>query len=476
MSEASRPLVSLGRELVQNLLVTLRSGQLYEPENDTLQAASKRLADTITHLWEIEGWARLESGRDTLLVNGVAIRGELRHYTIHQNLGRFLRSLEVGGFEWPRPPDAREVARFAHTVGQLEGIGADSVDRIAHRLREAGVEDVDVLPPRDEILEPIIEDPGARARAERTYRHGVAVTRDFMDSIRAGRAPRTYQVKRAVQSVVGQVLEDEKLLIGLTNLRDYDQPTFTHSVNVCVFSVSLGQKIGLSRFELYSLGMCGLMHDIGKVDVPEEILQKAGELDNEEWQTMRDHTRYGVLRLLEERTADEVPIREMLVAFEHHLNADLSGYPELFSPRKPSFFTKIVSICDAFDAGTTPRVYKTDPISPPDLLRGLMRWSGTRYDPILLKAFVSLLGIFPPGTLVLLDTLELAIVMASNPDPELLDRPRVRIVADTDGNRVDGPVVSLAERIESGEFARTIIKVLDADRYGIDVGRYFLAS
>lgn len=474
MMEVSQPLLALGRELIQNLLVAFRSGQLYEPGNDTLRASAKRLSRTLSELWQVDGLARLETGQDTVLVNGSRVRSELRHYTVHQNLLRFFQSLEVGGFEWIRPLDPDETARFAYVVGRLEGGGAGSVERTARRLQEGGVEGVRVLPLREETTETLVEDPNARVRAERTYRHGVAVTRDFMESLRAGRAVRTDQVKRAVQSIVDQVLDDETLLVGLTNLRDFDEPTFTHSVNVCVFSISLGQRIGLSRFELYDLGLCALMHDIGKVDVPSEILKKADSLDHEEWEEMQNHVRYGVHRLIERRPTGQIPLREMLVAFEHHLNVDLSGYPELFSPRKLTFFSRIVAICDTFDAGTTPRVYKTDPINPPEMIGAMMRWSGTRYDPVLLKAFVNLLGVYPPGTLTLLDTMELAVVVARNPDPDLLDRPRARLIADHQGNRIEGPVVDLAERGRGEEYVRTIIKVLDPDRYGVDVGRHFL--
>lgn len=471
----SSPVVALGRELVQNLLVALRSGQLYEPGNATLEASAERLARTVSELWQVDGWARLEVGQDTVLVNGARIRTELRHYTVQRNLVRFLGSIEIGGFEWTRAPDAGEAARFAHHVGRREGeeTGADELTDAFERL---GIVSVLPLPPREEAVEDLTEDPDKRLRAERTYRHGVAVTREFMESVRAGRTMRKGKVKRAVQTIVDQVLEDDSMLVGLTNLRDYDEPTFTHSVNVCVFAVTLGQRIGLSRFELYDLGMAALLHDVGKVDVPREVLQKAEALNAEEWRMMQDHVRYGALRILGDRAGRTVPIREILVAFEHHLNVDLSGYPELFAPRRLSFYSKIVSICDSFDAGTTPRVYKTEPITSTEMLEALLRWEGVRYDPILLKAFIGMLGIYPPGSLVLLDTMELAVVVAAGADPQTLGRPRVRLVTDARGNRIDGPVANLADVDESGEPIRTIVQVLDPGKYGIDVGRYFLAQ
>ncbi|HUP01592.1 MAG TPA: HD domain-containing phosphohydrolase [Gemmatimonadota bacterium] len=470
---ASNPAGALGRDLVHNLFVALRSAQLYEPTNATLQAAAGRLSATIRELHLLDGVARFEVGRDIVLVNDARVRSELRSYTIHANIQRFFAALEIGGFEWTEVPDDGEAARFAGIVGRLEGTGATTPDRLAISLAESGI-GVAVLPPRPEAPRDPFEDPNRRARAERTYRHSVAVTRDLMESTRTGRALQRFRVRRAVQSIVDQVLEDETLLVGLTNLRDYDEPTFTHSVNVCIFAVSLGQKIGLTRLELYELGMAALLHDIGKVDVPHEVLNKAGALTREEWSVMRRHTRYGAWRLVADRTPGSMPIHEMLVAFEHHLHLDLTGYPNLFSDRRLCFYSKIVEICDSYDAGTTPRVYKSDPITPAQMIEILDRGKGVRWDPILIKAFISLLGLYPVGCYCLLDTMEKAVVVAA--DPENVHRPRVKLVYDPSGNPQEGPVVSLAERDAGGEFMRTVIKVLDPERDGIDVAGAFLAS
>ena len=115
--------------------------------------------------------------------------------------------------------------------------------------------------------------------AKRTYAQGVAVTREVITSVRMGRATSVKKVKRAVQMIVDQVLNNETSLVGLTTIRDYDEYTFTHSVNVCIFSVALGKKLGLSRLQLYDLGMAALLHDVGKARVPLEILNKTTGLD-----------------------------------------------------------------------------------------------------------------------------------------------------------------------------------------------------
>lgn len=474
---ASVPIQGIGRDLVQNLFVALRSAQLYDARNDTLRAAAERLARTLEELLVVDRSARLEVGGDLILVNEVRIRSELRSYSVHANLLRYFRELGIGGFEWEKVPEVGEAARFVSVVGRLEVDNVDdAVVRLRERLVEAGLGEIEVLEPREEESEALTDDPDRRRRAEKTYRHTVAVTRQLMESMRAGHTLRLTRVRRAVQSIVDQVFDDETLLVGLTNLRDYDEPTFTHSVNVCIFAVSLGQRIGLSRLELYELGMAGLLHDVGKVDVSRDVLLKNEALTDDEWEEMQRHPIYGVWRIVAGRHGGRVPAREMLAAFEHHLNVDLSGYPTIRFPRRLALYSRIVAICDSFDAGTTPRVYQTDPITPAEMLQALERWKGVRYDPILIKAFVSLLGIYPPGCVVLLDTEEIAVVLAIDPDPRSIARPRAKLVVDSSGLHIDGPIVSLAERGVDGNFARTVIKVLEPERYGIEPAQYFLSG
>ncbi len=464
----------LARELVHDALVLFRAAQLYDPGNDALETAAAKFVKSLEELRRIEGGVRLEVGGDLVLLNGERVRSELKSRAIHEHLKTILAERAVGGFEWHIDQDPPSAIRLALVVARHEGEAG--VEGLAAALDASSVSGVSVLPVFEESAATGETDERTRARAERTYRHGVAVVRNTMESVRAGGALQRHRVRRAVQSIVDHVLQDETLLIGLTCLRDYDEPTFTHSVNVCIFSISLGQRIGLSRLELYELGMAALLHDIGKVDVPYEVLNKAGGLTGEEWRTMRRHTAFGPWRLLAERVPGTIPTHEILVAFEHHLNLDLSGYPALYAPRRRAFYSRIVEIADAFDAGTTPRVYKTEPITPAEMVRILERGAGTRFDPVLVKAFVGMLGIYPVGCVCLLDTGEIAVVMAPDPDVKNVERPRVRLVVGADRERFDGPVVSLAEKDEEGGYRRSVVQVLDPERYHLDPARHFVLN
>jgi HD-GYP domain-containing protein (c-di-GMP phosphodiesterase class II) len=210
--------------------------------------------------------------------------------------------------------------------------------------------------------------------------------------------------------------------------------------------------------------------------VPLEILNKAGGLTDDEWRMMAAHPWLGVLALFQMRGQQELPYRSMVVAHEHHMKIDLTGYPRHLRPRLMSIFSKIVAVADGFDAATSRRAYQTEPLSPAAVLQEMRDNPRRGMDPVVVKAFVNLLGVYPVGTLVVLDTFELAIVHAANPNPEAVSRPIVRVVSDDKGNVLyPGHLIDLAARdAATGGFARTIIKTADPDRYGIRVGDYFV--
>jgi HD-GYP domain-containing protein (c-di-GMP phosphodiesterase class II) len=291
-----------------------------------------------------------------------------------------------------------------------------------------------------------------------------------------GRATSVKRVKRAVQLIVDQVLNNETSLMGLTTIRDYDEYTFTHSVNVCIFSVALGRKLGFSRLQLYDLGLTALLHDVGKARVPVEILNKTTGLDEREWRVMQGHPWLGALTLFTMRAHDETPYRAILVAHEHHMKTDLTGYPRSVRARDLGIFSRIVAVADGFDAATTRRSYQTVPIEPDQVLREMWQNPKRGYDVILVKALINLIGIYPVGTCVILDTFEVGIVAAPDPDGQQLNRPLVRVAVEADGGTVPPPgrPVSLTERDETGGFRRSIVKVTNPSRYGLTVGDYFV--
>ena len=465
-----------GRGLLLTLYAALRSLKLYPLENTAVQRALDDLTHAADQLLEREPELEVRLSGDFIFVNSTRLRLELDNYASFSNILTTLRAFDIGVLHVRRGVERRDWQAFLSILISLgERQLAEPFDELAQRMGGAGIAAIGVEPaqPAPESLD---EQQRAREVAKRTYTHGVAVAREVVTSVRMGRATSVKKVKRAVQLIVDQVLNNETSLMGLTTIRDYDEYTFQHSVNVCIFSVALGKKLGLSKLQLYDLGMAALMHDIGKARIPVEILNKTSGLDDREWRIMQAHPWFGALTLFSLRGYDEIPYRAILVAHEHHMKTDLTGYPRAIRPRQLGIFSRIVSVADGFDAATTRRSYQTVPIEPDQVLREM--WENPRrgYDPVLVKALINLIGIYPVGTCVILDTLEVAVVSAANPDGAQLNRPLVRIALDADGamQALPGRQVDLAEQDASGAYLRSIVKVTNPSRYGIVVGDYFV--
>jgi HD-GYP domain-containing protein (c-di-GMP phosphodiesterase class II) len=192
---------------------------------------------------------------------------------------------------------------------------------------------------------------------------------------------------------VDRVLRDERVLLELAAIHDFDEYTYAHCVNVCVYSIAIGARLGLERSRLTELGFGALFHDVGKARLPRELIDKPDELDEAEWRLMRRHPTLGVMTLLGlKRPHDRLLARAVSVSFEHHLRLDGTGYPRLSQPRRQEVFSRICAIADAFDALTSGRVYTRRALSPERALARMAREAGTAFDPFLLGLFVAVAG------------------------------------------------------------------------------------
>jgi HD-GYP domain-containing protein (c-di-GMP phosphodiesterase class II) len=463
-----------GRVLLLALYTALRSLKLYPVENATVQKALDELDVAARALLALESDLELRMAGDFIFVNATRLRLELDNYASFSHILAMLRAFEIGALRVHSTTERREWQILLSLFLSLSERGepTDRFEELYERLAAGGVTGLEIE--RASHSDPEAEQ--SREAAKRIYSQGVAVTKDVITGVRLGRATSVKRVKRAVQLIVDQVLNNETSLVGLTTIRDYDEYTFTHSVNVCIFSVALGRKLGLTRLQLYDLGMTALLHDVGKARVPVEILNKTTGLDEVEWRIMQAHPWLGALTLFGMRSHDELPYRTILVAHEHHMKTDLTGYPKSIRPRTLGIFSRIVAVADGFDAATTRRSYQTIPIEPDQVLREMWENPKRGYDTILVKALINLIGVYPVGTCVILDTLEVGIVAAPNPEGQQLNRPMIRIAVDVDGGTVPPPglLVNLAEQDDSGAFRRSIVKVTNPGRFGLTVGDYFV--
>lgn len=464
-----------GREFLLHLYAALRALKLYPVENDQVQRTLSELTGSARQILNVEDELEVRMAGEFIFVNSTRLRLDLDNFATFSHVLTTLRQAGVGVLRLEKAVEKRDwqiVVSLLLTYAGKEPDPAKSQE-LQGRIVEAGVAHVVVEPPVE--AEDLEDEEKAREVAKRTYERSVAVTKEVVNSIRMGRSASVKKVKRAVQSIVDQVLKNEVSLMGLTTIRDYDEYTFTHSVNVCIFSVSIGKRLGLSKLQLYDLGLAALFHDVGKSRVPLEVLNKEGALTDEEWRIIQAHPWLGVLTLFGLRGYGEIPYRQMIAAFEHHMKIDLTGYPKTLRPRQLSVFSKIVAVADAFDAATSRRVYQTVPLQPDQILKEM--WENPRrgFDPVLVKALINLLGIYPVGTCVVLDSYELAVVHSANPDISQIHRPVVRVISTPEGAILrPGHLVDLSETKADGSYKRSIIKVTDPAKYGINPGDYFV--
>jgi HD-GYP domain-containing protein (c-di-GMP phosphodiesterase class II) len=460
-----------GRSLIFALHGALRAIKLYPMENATVQKALGEVAAQARDVLSFEHALEIRVSGEVIYVNATRLRLDLENFASFSHLLTLFRTANVGAIRVLPEVEQREWASFL-TELQAPADPDNAFEDLLVRLANAGVLSIGIDMPVDR------QDGGGgstKERAKRTYSQCVTVTKDLMAGVRLGQSPNIKKIKRVVQSIVDQILHDETSLVGLTTILDYDEYTFTHSVNVCIFSVALGKRLGLSKLQLYDLGLAALFHDIGKSRIPTEVLNKTTALSDEDWRTITNHPWLGLLALFQVRGTSELAYRAMVVAYEHHMKTDMTGYPRPIRPRELSMFSKIVAVADSFDAATSRRVYQPNPWGPADVVKEMRDNPRRGMDPIVVKAFINLTGIYPVGTLVILDSMELGIVHAINPIPEMLSRPIVRIIGDPEGNvQHPGELADLADKDETGTFRRTIIKTENPERYGIRIGDYFV--
>ncbi len=461
-----------GRDLLFAMAAAMRALQLYPLENQAVVNALAELDATARALMDQEGELSVRYVGDFFFVNDLRLRIDLASYATFGLVGRALQRHGIGTVEAFPGAGTAEWTAFLSLL-MAEPNEADRFGHFAERLGWSAVLHLAVHPGQDR--DPAT-DENARQMAKRAYAQTVAVARETMSALRMGKGVSIRPVKRAVQSIVDQVLTNETSIFGLTTLRDYDEYTFTHSVNVCIFSVALGKKLGFHKHQLYELGLGALLHDVGKARMPWELINKSGPLTAEEFAVMQEHPTEGLLSLFAMRGLAELPLRAMLVAYEHHMKIDQTGYPRSVRPRTPSLFGRIVAVADGFDAATSKRSYQAQPWPADHVLREMRDNAARGFDPLIVKAFISMTGIYPVGSLVILDSYELAVVVAASTRPDAMHQPTVRIIHDSMGIPLDpAPLLDLTQvNPATGEPLRSIIKTTDPERYGIHVGDYFV--
>lgn len=234
-----------------------------------------------------------------------------------------------------------------------------------------------------------------------------------------------------VSKIIDELMENDEIVISLGHLRSVDDYTFEHSVNVCVLSLLIGISIGYEKKDLMDLGMGAILHDIGKMLIPQDIINKPGPLTPKEYEVVKKHTTYGFQIIKNNKNISQLSADIVLY---HHERIDGLGYPRGKKGNELNVFAKIVAICDVYDALTSNRVYKKK-IEPFNALTYIKRMTNIQFDSEIVNKFINCIGIYPLGSTVKLNTQEVGIVIGTN---EVNPRePIVRIIVDKYGKKIN---------------------------------------
>lgn len=274
-----------------------------------------------------------------------------------------------------------------------------------------------------------------RAQAAKVIASSRKAIESMFKDLRMGKAIEAEAVMPLVEEISASVTRNVHALISLVRLKTVDDYTYMHSVAVCALMTALARELKLTETEIKQAGLAGLMHDMGKAGIPLQILNKPGSLTDHEFDVIRKHPQLGHDMLVKANISDAVTLD---VCLHHHEKMDGSGYPKHLSGDQMTIFAKMAAICDVYDAVTSTRAYK--PAWEPGMaLKRMASWSG-HFDPDVFNAFVKSLGIYPIGTVVMLKSGRLAVVVKQTPDSLL--KPVVKAFFSTK-SKIHIPVIEL---------------------------------
>jgi putative nucleotidyltransferase with HDIG domain len=443
-------------DFVRRIATAVRGADLYSPAHPLVQRGIDALTTAAVERLQAAPSIVIGVIGDEVVVDGTRLpRGSA-------SLIGFARDLRDRGIE--KVTMTRGLSRTE--VGHLIAAFTDRASAVPlpERLLARGVRNVTL---GRIVVDEVSGDQAGIAAARRVYGTAVETAETLWNAAKAGDQPDPGAARKIIDGLARLVTQDRTSLMALTALKQYDNYTFTHMVNVSALAMAQARALNIDGPLLREFGFAALMHDIGKVNTPLEILNKPGKLTIDEFEVMKQHVVDGAHIL---RRTPEMPALAPIVAFEHHLKQDLSGYPEKIGSRKLNLCTMIVSIADVFDALRSNRTYREGMATV--RIRSIMGEQGNpAFNQVLLKRFVNLMGLFPVGTLVRLTNGEIAVVTAEHPSDPF--RPQVKIIVDRSNAVLETPVLANTwERDSGGEHPHAVVEAVDPESTDIDPLKY----
>jgi HD-GYP domain-containing protein (c-di-GMP phosphodiesterase class II) len=388
----------LAKEFMARFYVLARLARTYDRYNSAVADSAEALYAISTDLLNEVEEVRFDIQNECVFFNRTRLRANLSgfntlKYFVDEMTARGVRSLAVEDLA-----EVDDFLSFGMVFARMDLEHPDPFKELVRLMNLEGIAGIDIQrirkPGEDGEFEGDTSGP-TREEAKRSFFSALHIVKQAVkDGISRGKVnPR--KVKRVVESVVDSIISDEESMLALTAIKDYDEYTYHHCFNVCIYSIALGNRLGLPRQSLCDIGIAALFHDVGKTDVPHTILNKIQDLSEDDWKVIQDHTLSGVKVLTYLKRLDNTIIRSMIVAFCHHLNMDRSGYPATHRPIRPDAMSRIVRIADIYDALTSARSYRMKPFSSSEALGIIAEKAGKELDPVLCSIFAEVVGVLP---------------------------------------------------------------------------------
>lgn len=457
--------------ILYHLNMAIKISKIYESNNINFVRQSKLFFRSIKKALDTEEEATFMLRQNTLFFNGKKLKFGFSNYYLFKFTCEEFEKRDIGLLTFKSGLTPEETTQTILLLSQKPP-SEDPLQSFLQQANQRGISHVlaEKLPPYEKLKD-------KKEGAKKVFFLGLTHLKEMFEKHKKDEKLPLITTKRLMQAIFNHLSQNESFLYGLTTLKNFDEYTLNHSVNVCILSISLGKRLGLDRNELVDLGISAFFHDLGKLDIPKEILLKPGKLDKKEREVIETHPFLGAEKLLLRKEFSFLPLKAINVAMEHHTREDHQGYPQYWKKKEVNLYSKIVKITDFFDAVTTDRPYRKKNFTREEVLALMMEKSGTEFDPVILKAFTLMMGNYPVGTLVLLDTGEIAIVYETPEDPVHMLRPKVKLITDKKGHKIDGEIVDLKEKSpQSSEYKRSIVKTLNPSKYDIPIQEYFLAE
>ena len=459
-----------GDEFVTIFFRVLKGAAIYAPTNPTFLDLIEELRWIVNTVVTESERLEIKVIRDACFCNGRIVRSRADAFASYKGFIQWMRARQLGLFSFSGQVTSEDLSAFVASVNELKEGDEENAPVLTRRLHEQGIPTIEAqkLESVEHALEMSTPETLQR-KAKQVYFSGISVVRGLLEGANKHSLDlRT--AKRLIFNAVDLIIKDESALLGLTTIKSYDDYTFNHSMNVAIYAIALGNRLQLSMKNLSYLGIAGLFHDLGKTVVAKDILDKPGALSPEEWAVIREHPLQGARMIMRLKGWGQLSSRLIAACFEHHLKYDLTGYPPVSREQIPTLFSRIITIADCYDALSTPRVYRKAPYPSEKILALMIKESGTQFDPVLVKLLVNMMGVYPLGALVLLDTGEIGIVNRIHRDPELITRPQVCLLGYGAGTYHKDIMVDLTETDRvTGNYFRSIVRTLNPKDYHINL-------